>query len=67
MELGQLLLSTISGLEEFEEKLEKYDDSKAEKNEWLADMLRQIRDREPGVGQTSGGNKGNYSASTHFF
>ena len=62
------LLSTISGLEEFEEKLEKYDDNKAEKNEWLADMLRQIRDKEEGVVQTKGGEiKGNYSASTHSY
>ena len=49
-------MSTISGLEEFEENLEKYDDSKDEKNQWLADMLRQIRDKEEAVGQTKGGN-----------
>ena len=39
-------MSTISGLEEFEENLQKFDESKAEKNQWVADMLKQIRDKE---------------------
>ena len=53
---GPAYFQQISGLEEFEENLEKYDDSKEEKNQWLADMLRQIRDKEQAVGQTKGGN-----------
>ena len=53
---GPAYFQQISGLEEFEENLEKYDDSKEEKNQWLADMLRQIRDKEQAEGQTKGGN-----------